>query len=129
MSAGHDFGEYATPQCGGLMLKSGKGGGGRHHRQRHQKVIAFPAWHKKGCDVYFSSRWDNKCQIYDHFYTTKNMDTWWQTLPWEWVFIQEIPYNEETGEFVWVGTKSLTPKELKNKRWWQRVRVRHHRET
>ena len=123
MSAGHDFGEYANPPCGGLMLKSGKGGGGRHHRQRHQKVIAFPAWHKtKGCDVYFSSRWDNKWQIYDHFYTTKNMDTWWQTLPWEWVFIQEIPYNEETGEFVWVGTKSLTPKELKNKRWWQRVR-------
>ena len=105
------------------MLKSGKGGGPRHHGQRHQKAIAFPVWQPKtGCEVYFSSRWDNNCQIFDHFHTTKTIDTWWMTLPWEWVYIQEIPYDEETGEFDWVRTKSLTSKELTNKHWWQRVR-------
>ena len=60
----------------------------------------------------------NKCQIYDHFHTTKNIETWWMTAPW--VFIKEIP-------FVWVGARDLTPKELKNKRWWQRMR--YHRKT
>ena len=47
------------------------------------------------------------------------------TAPW--VFIKDIPYDEEADEFVWVGARDLTPKELKNKRWWQRVR--YHRKT
>ena len=53
------------------MNKSGKGGGPRHGRgQRHQQVLAFPAWGDKiGTDVYFSSRWDNACQIFDHFHS------------------------------------------------------------
>ena len=67
----------------------------------------------------------NKCQIYDHFHTTKNIETWWMTAPW--VFIKEIPYDEEADDFAWVGAQDLTPEELKNKRW--RQRARYHRKT
>ena len=50
----------------------------------------------------------NKWEIYDHFHTTKNIETWWMTAPW--VFIKEIPYDEEADEFVWVVARDLTPK-------------------
>ena len=104
------------------MRSSGKGSGPRHGpKTRHQKVLAFPAWGgKTGCDVYFSSRWDNECQIYDHFHTGKSIVTWWQTEPWEWVFVQELPFDLSTEDFVWTNAKSLPSSELRKKRHWQK---------
>ena len=108
---------YSTAACGGAMPTSGKGSGpGSGGGQRHQKVIAFPAWRKTGVDVYFSSRWEfsksrGDTQIYDLFHTNKNMATWWQTLPWQWVWLTEIPYNMDTEDFDWAGVKSHT--------WWE----------
>ena len=108
---------YSTAACGGAMPTSGKGNGpGRGGGQRHQKVIAFPAWKKTGSDVYFSSRWEfskthGDTQMYDLYHTNKNMHGWWQTLPWEWVWLMEIPYDINAGEFDWTDVKSHT--------WWE----------
>ena len=78
------------------MATSGKGEGTRHVRTRHQAVLAFPAWGSKTrSDVYFSSRWDSTYQIY-----AKNIDRWWSTAPWEWVYIQEVPYDVGRQEFM-----------------------------
>ena len=120
-----DYGHYDADHCGGVMAKSGKGGGPRHGPKttaRHQKVMAFPAWGgKSGTDVYFSSRWDNACQIYDHFHSNKSIESWWRTHPADWVFVQEIPFSVRQDDFVWYNAKSLpTPSELKKKRWGQR---------
>ena len=114
----HDFGHYDAPHCGGVQTKSGKGAGPRATGMRHQAVLAFPAWGgKKGTDVYFSSRWDNSWQIYDHFHTPKSVDEWWTTAPWQYVFIQEVPYDLRRQEFVWDGAKNLPPsKKLAKKR-------------
>ena len=80
------------------------------HDQRHQNVLAFPAWgNKKGTDVYFSSRWDNQWQIFDHFHSPKKMPEWWQTKTWEYVFIQEIPFNLRNQEFVWDDAVDCPP--------------------
>ena len=99
---GRDHGHYDQPHCGGTMARSGKGGGARLHAQRFQAVLAFPAWgNKTGTDVYFSSRWDNDSQIYDHFHTPKTIQEWWSSRPWEYVFIQELPYDLARAEFVW----------------------------
>ena len=88
--------------CGAWLYQSGKGGGPGHGEgKRHQKVLAFPAWRKTGCDVYFSSRWDRTCQIYDHYHTCRSLGTWWLTVPWDWVFIQELPYDLRTHKFDW----------------------------
>ena len=113
---------YGAAACGGAMPTSGKGSGpGSGGGQRHQKVIAFPAWHKTGVDVYFSSRWEfsksrGDTQIYDLYHTNKNMATWWQTLPWEWVWLMEIPYNMDTEDFDWAGAKSHTWREIEARR-------------
>ena len=107
---GHDFGHYSRPHCGGTMSKSGKGGGPRLHDQRHQSVLAFPAWGgKNGTDVYFSSRWDNQWQIFDHFHSPKKMPVWWQTKTWEYVFIQEVPFDLRSQEFVWDDAVDCPP--------------------
>ena len=126
----HDFGSYSRPHCGGTMAKSGKGAGARLHAQRHQAVLAFPAWgDKKGTDVYFSSRWDNNEQIYDHFHTPKKISEWWKSRPWEYVFIQEVPYDVRRQEFIWGTTHAVdTPpsKKLAQKR--RRQKKRHEQE-
>ena len=108
MAADRDFGHYPEQYCGGILLKSGKGAGPRHGEgQRHQLTLAYPAWGgKKGTDVYFSSRWDNWYQIFDWYWTPKNMAAYsWQTRPWEWVFVQELPYDEWAKDFVWSKVK------------------------
>ena len=116
MAAKGHYGHYDVVYCGGIQPKSGKGAGPRHGGgQRHQKVLAYPAWGgKKGCDVYFSSRWDDSCQIYDWYWTPKNMAEWsWKTREWEWVYIQELPFDEEKEDFVWAVAKNRTNKKLK----------------
>ena len=125
---GHDFGWYDAPSCGGLMAKSGKGKGARQHGTRHQTAVAFPAWGKRsGSDVYFSSRWDNGEQIYDHFHTPKNVTFWWETAPWGWVFIQEVVYDLRSQEFKWDGGKTLpSSKTLRKKRRRQERRHLRH---
>ena len=89
-------------------------------------MLAFPAWGgKNGTDAYFSSRWDNDWQIYDHFHSAKSIDTWWQTAPWDWVFVQEAPFKLRTDDFVWDNAKSLpTSQELRKKRYRQRQQFR-----
>ena len=100
------------------MNRSGKGAGPRNHRMRHQAVLVFPAWGvKTGTDVYFSSRWDNSWQIYDHFHTPKNIDVWWKTPPWQWVFVQEVPLDVRTQELDWADAKNLpSPNKMRKKR-------------
>ena len=121
--ARHDFGHYDNPCCGGVMKGSGKGNGPKWHKQRHQKVLAFPAWHKGGTDVYFSSRWDNTWQTYDQYHTPKNINEWWSTAPHDWVFVGEVPYHIATEVFVWAEALNPNPtvKYLKKKRHFQRV--------
>ena len=105
------------------MGKSAKGRGPRlgRSRQRHHQVLAFPAWGgKKGCDVYFSSRWDNDWQIFDHFHSPKSLEVWWQTAPWEWVYVSEVPYDMDKKDFVWDDAKSPTQKELRKTRYWHK---------
>ena len=105
------------------MATSGKGGGARHTRTRHQAVLAFPAWRRKtgGTDVYFSFRWDNDEQIDDHFFTPKNVDCWWATAEWEWIFVQEVPFDLTRQEFIWSPNAKAPPsgKTLKNKLYWK----------
>ena len=121
----HDFGTYGTPHCGGASKKSsGKGSGARLHGQRHQAVLAFPAWGgRSGTDVYFSSRWDNHWQIYDHFHTPKTVSEWWTTPPWMWVFVQEVPFDLRSQEFDWAEAKTLpsvrTLAKKRSRQWWK----------
>ena len=122
---GHDFGYYDAPFCGGVMERSGKGSGARCHGTRHQAVLAFPSWGGRvGSDVYFSSRWDNAHQTYDHFVTPKSVTDWWRTPPWEWVFVQEVPMDVTTKEFLWDEAKKDVPsaKTLAKKRRRQKKR-------
>ena len=74
--------------------------------------------------MYFSSRWDNEYQVYDHFVTPKGVSNWWATPPWEWVFIQEVPMLLRTREFVWGEAKKELPsaKTLARKRRRQKKR-------
>ena len=115
---------YGAAHCGGALLKSGKGSRpGRGEGQRHQKVLAFSAWHKKGCDVYSSSRWTGTSQIYDHYWTPKNMAEWsWKTREWEWVYPQELPLDKKTEDFVWDDAKNTTSKKLNKKRYQQKAK-------
>ena len=59
----------------------------------------------KGCDVYCSSRWDytadgKTVQIYDHYYTTESLSSWWQTKNWLWK--SEVLMVD--GDFEWKET-------------------------
>ena len=119
-------GHYDAPFCGGLMAKSGKGGGprAREGSQRHQRVWAYPSWIKTGTDVHFSSRWDEGFQIYDLFWTPKTVDLWWQTKTWEYVFVQEIPWSESTGGFVFEEAKSISMEELRKRAFFQRLKAK-----
>ena len=93
-----DYGHYRTAVCGGLMETSGKGSGPRGGRgQRNQTIHAFPAWRKRGTDLYFSSRWDNSHQVYDHFWTPKSIGSWWESMTWDYVFVQEVGFDLVLG--------------------------------
>ena len=126
-----EHGYYGAAQCGGPLAKSGKGGGARAHGQRYQLVMAFPSWDRaNGSDVYFSSRWDATHQMYDHYYTSKNIGLWWTTKPWEWLFIQELPYNLTTEDFEWAQAKPFpTGKWLKNQKYRQKTKMRRKTKT
>ena len=50
----------------------------------------------------------------------KNLEEWWLTAPWEWVFVQEVPFDMTLREFDWDGAKSPTQKELHTKRYWNK---------
>ena len=105
------------------MHVSGKGKGPRRGpKTRHQMVMAFPAWGaKNGTDVYLSSRWGRDWQIYDHFVTCKNIEVWWQSAPWDWIFIQEVPFSKTKDDFDWDNAKRPpASKELHKKRWEQK---------
>ena len=120
-----DSGHYGAPFCGGVMAKSGKGGGpsdGVH--QRHQKVFVYPAWCKNGCDVYFSSRWDSDYQIFDHYHTQRPIKTWWATAPWDWVYIQEVGFDLRKEDFDWSDTKNPTWRQIREARMRQRKALR-----
>ena len=121
-----DYGHYRTAVCGGLMETSGKGSGprGGRSRQRSQTIHAFPAWCKRGnlsygTDLYFSSRWDNSHQVYDHFWTPKDIGSWWESETWDYVFVQEVGFHLVFGDFEWAGTKTPSAKTLLNKCYWQ----------
>lgn len=124
------YGHYDKPFCGGLMSKSGKGGGPRTGAgQRHQQVYVWPSWSTKtGSDVYLSSRWDDGYQIFDLYWTHKSVSDWWQTKTWEWIFLQEIPYDTAKNEFVWSQCKiqTMSAKQLRKKAWRQRQRTLRH---
>ena len=114
---------YGAPYCGGLQPKSGKGAGpDLGAGTRNQKVLIFPAWGKTGTDIYLSSRWDEHCQIYDHYWTPKNAKNWWQSKTYDWVWIQELPYDPILEDFIWATRECPTLKNLKKQRWWQMVR-------
>jgi len=120
--------DYDVPKCGGLVgaRRSGKGGGPRtgNAGSRHQVVRAFPTWlSQTGTDVYFSSRWDSKWQVYDRYWTRKTMDQWWTTLPFEWVYIQEVAWDEEAEDFVWEDFKTPSSRWLYKTFWRQRLRA------
>ena len=125
----HDFGHYVAVFCGGggANAKSGKGAGPRNHggdHQRHQKVFVYHAWSKKGCDVYFSSRWDSVYQIFDHYHTQQPIKTWWLTAPWDWVNIQELGFDLRTKEFDWSNSKNPTWQQIAQVRTRQRKALR-----
>ena len=125
MAAAGDY--YGAPYCGGLVTglgrKSGKGGGPNLGAgQRGQKVLLWPSWGgKKGTDVYLSSRWDGTYQIYDLYWTPKNITQWWQSKKYDWVFIQELPYDLRMDDFVWSQATNPTAKMLKKKHWFQKM--------
>ena len=119
---------YGAPYCGGLIGgkgvgPSGKGSGpGTGRGQRNQKVLVWPAWRKKGTDVYCSSRWDDDYQIYDLWWTPKSIGEWWETKTYEWVFVQELPFDKRRDDFVWAAANNPSAKILKKQAWWQKVR-------
>lgn len=134
-----DYGHYSSPHCGGLQNSSGKGHGARDHKMRHQKAFAYPAWVEGksgrgnkigpdkrtniGVDVYFSSRWDNNEQIYDHFHSPKTVSDWWETKSWEYVFIQEVAYSLILDDFDWSAAKSLPSnnklRQIRQSQYWE----------
>ena len=119
--AAHDY--YGAPYCGGLQPKSGKGAGpDLGAGMRNQKVWFWSAWGKKGTDIYLSSRWDNRYQIYDLYRTPKNVKNWWESKTYDWVFVQELPYDLRLEDFVWAESVNPTLKNLKKQRWLQMVR-------
>ena len=83
-------GHHETKHIAGAMAKSGKGGTVRV-KTGHQTIAALPAWGRVGADVYVSSRWDDRWEIYGRYHTPKKIWEWWTTQPWEWVFFQEVP--------------------------------------
>ena len=120
---------YDAQRCGGIMLRSGKGTGPRYQGTRFQKVLIFPGWNTlglrfpmNGVDAYFSSRWDDDWQIFDHFWSPKTVADWLETKTEEWVFIQEIAFDENRQEFDWDAAKTYpTMLELKTELREQRV--------
>ena len=117
-------GYYTEPYCGGLLGHSGKGAGPRCGKstERHQKVFVWPSWHKPGSDVYCSSRWNEECMIYDLYWTPKSIGHWWESKTYDWVWIQEIPFDLAKGEFVWSEAKTIKYKKLRATRWFQKVK-------
>ena len=123
---------YSAPYCGGIITgvgkghKSGKGearGPGRGASgMRNNQVMLWPSWGKKGTDVYCSSRWTEDCQIYDLYWTPLPMDSWWLSAPYDWVFMQELPYDKNAGDFVWSFYKPVNKKTLwhtRHRQWQQ----------
>lgn len=47
---------------------------------------------------------------------------WWKSKTYDWVFIQEIPFDPATGEFVWSAAKDPTERRVSWLRWMQKVR-------
>jgi len=131
-----DFGDcfehYKVPYCGGALVsqsgkaKSGKGAGPlKGDGSRQHTVHTFPAlaWEGRpdGSDVFFSSRWDPHSQIYDQYHTPKTFGMWWTTLPWQWVFIREVPFDIRADKMVWeAAPKILTNRKIKSKRYFQK---------
>ena len=121
---------YAAPYCGGIITgvgkghKSGKGeaaGPGRGASgMRNNQVMLWPSWHKSGTDVYCSSRWTEDCQIYDLYWTPRPMDSWWLSAPYDWVFMQELPYDKIAEDFVWSELEPVTTKTLRKTRYFQK---------
>ena len=88
-----------------------------------QKVLVWPSWgRKKGTDVYCSSRWDEDYQIYDLYWTPKNITQWWDSKSYDWVFIQELPYDLRMDDFIWSQALNPTAKMLKKKHWFQKMK-------
>ena len=114
---------YPRPMCNGVIKNSsGKGGGPRFGTttMRHQTVYAFKAWGMGGTDLYFSSRWDKSWQIFDHYWVKNDLTKWWTSKTWEYVFVGEVPYDIEAGEFVWEhAAKTMNFRQLKGRRWRQ----------
>ena len=84
------------------------------------RVFVWPSWNKPGSDVYCSSRWGETYQIFDLYWTPKSQ--WRKSKTYDWVFIQEIPFDPATGEFVWSAAKDPTERRVSWLRWMQKVR-------
>ena len=114
---------YGAPFCGGVQPKSGKGAGpGVGEGQRNQTIMIWPSWGKRGTDVYCSSRWDDNYQIYDLYWTPKSIGRWWESKTYDWVFVQELPYDLRRQEFIWSESVNPTAKKLKSQHWAQKMR-------
>ena len=88
-----------------------------------KKAFLWPAWRKSGTDVYLSSWWDSEWQIYDHYWTPKNIGSWWESKKYDWVFVQEIPYDLRSEEFVWDRSLDPSAKTLRTQHWRQKTRA------
>ena len=121
------------PFCGGLVTgvgkgaKSGKGesrdgGPGRGESgMRNNKIMLWPAYVKSGTDVNCSSRWDEEYQIYDLYWTPKSIHQWWESKSYDWVFIQELPWDKRREDFVWDAAIDVFMKELRKQRFIQKM--------
>ena len=127
MAAAH----YAAPYCGGVITGVGKGarsgkgeaaGPGRGESgMRNNKIMLWPSWGKSGTDCYCSSRWDERYQIYDLYWTPRPINAWWLSKPYDWVFIQELPWDKNYEDFVWAELINVTKDELKQQRFRQKM--------
>ena len=115
---------FGAPFCGGLQAPSGKGAGpDLGLGQRCQTIMVWPSWGgKTGSDIYLSSRWDDRYQIYDLYWTPKDPKNWWTSKTYDWVFIQEIPLDLRLKTFVWTEAVPITLKSLKKQRRRQLLR-------
>jgi len=73
---------------------------------------------------FFSSRWDKSWQIFDHYWTPKNIEKWWLSETWEFVFIGEVPFDIAENMFVWEhAAKTMSMKQLRSKLFWKKQRA------
>ena len=52
--------------------------------------------------------------------TPKSIGHWWESKTYDWVSIQELPFDLRAEEFVWSEWVKPTAKNLKRQRWFQK---------